>query len=173
MPDIQLPDDMAAYGGILMDTRPWLYADTAADALRRLSLCTDNAGTEGWAVPEHGYRVTGHLVTMTARLPDLLGDTEYLIDAHASDIKAAEGDTQAALDSLYTEIREAQAAAKIAVAALGRVHARLGTLREKPPGQDEDPREAERHEEDLRDDQGAADAAAVAPEADDSGEGHS
>ncbi|WP_159398164.1 hypothetical protein [Streptomyces violaceoruber] len=33
MPDTQLPADMAAYGGILMDTRPWLYADTAADAL--------------------------------------------------------------------------------------------------------------------------------------------
>ncbi|MFH9610442.1 hypothetical protein [Streptomyces sp. NPDC017448] len=133
MPDIQLPDDMAAYGGILMDTRPWLYADTAADALRRLSLCTDTGHSEGWERPEHGYRVTGHLVTMAARLPELLGDIEYLIAVDDQRIEATDGaDTQTELTALYAEIRAAQAVAKETVAALGRVHARLGTLKEKP-----------------------------------------
>ncbi|MEV7491430.1 hypothetical protein AB0O08_11815 [Streptomyces anulatus] len=129
--DIQLPDDMAAYGGILMDTRPWLYADAAADALRRLSLCTDNAHVEGWERPEHGYRVIGHLVTVTQRLPDLLGDVEYLIAGDDQNIETADGaDAEAALTALYVEIKAAQAAAKAATAALGRVHARLGTLKE-------------------------------------------
>ncbi|MFF7012237.1 hypothetical protein ACFY9Y_22175 [Streptomyces fimicarius] len=133
MTDIQLPDDMAAYGGILMDTRPWLYADTAADALRRLSLCTDNAHVEGWERPEHAYRVTGHLVTMTARLPELLGDIDYLIAGDDQNIEAANGaDTQTELTALYADIKAAQAAAKATVAALGRVHARLGTLKERP-----------------------------------------
>ncbi|MEV6477634.1 hypothetical protein [Streptomyces sp. NPDC051657] len=131
--DIQLPDDMAAYGGILMDTRPWLYADAAADALRRLSLCTDNAHAEGWERPEDGYRVTGHLVTVTQRLPELLGDIEYLIAGRDQDIEAADGaDTETELTALYVEIRAAQAAAKATVAALGRVHARLGTLKADP-----------------------------------------
>ncbi|WP_228989431.1 hypothetical protein [Streptomyces sp. DH8] len=138
MTETQLPDDMAAYGGILMDTRPWLYADTAADALRRLSLCTDNTDMEGWATPEDGYRVTGHLVTVTARLPELLGGIEYLIAAHDQDVEAAEGDTQTALTAFYAEVRAAQAAAKETIAALGRVHARLGTLKEAPPADELD-----------------------------------
>ncbi|MFB8218399.1 hypothetical protein [Streptomyces anulatus] len=29
---IRLPDSTAAYGGILMDTRPWPHADADADA---------------------------------------------------------------------------------------------------------------------------------------------
>lgn len=131
--DIQLPDDMAAYGGILMDTRPWLYADAAADALRRLALCTDNAHAEGWERPDHGYRVIGHLVTVTQRLPDLLADVEYLIAGNDQNIETADGaDAEADLTALYVEIRAAQAAAKETVAALGRVHARLGTLKESP-----------------------------------------
>ncbi|MFB7228504.1 hypothetical protein ACFCY9_12380 [Streptomyces fimicarius] len=142
MTDIQLPDDMAAYGGILMDTRPWLYADTAADALRRLSLCTDTGHSEGWERPEDGYRVTGHLVTMTARLPELLGDIEYLVAVNDQNIEVASAaDTRTELTALYAEIRAAQAAAKETVAALGRVHARLGTLTDDPwatNGQDEE-----------------------------------
>ncbi|MGW5928065.1 hypothetical protein ACWF2L_17715 [Streptomyces anulatus] len=131
--DIQLPDDMAAYGGILMDTRPWLYADAAADALRRLALCTDNAHSEGWERPDHAYRVTGHLVTVVHRLPDLLADVEYLIAGDDQKIEAADGaDTETELTALYVEIRAAQAAAKATIAALGRVHARLGTLHESP-----------------------------------------
>ncbi|MFJ4837160.1 hypothetical protein [Streptomyces sp. NPDC088746] len=132
MADIQLPDDMAAYGGILMDTRPWLYADAAADALRRLHHCTDETDVEGWETPADGYRVVGHLVTLMQRIPDLLADVEYLIAGHDQAIEAAgAADTPTELRALYAEIRGAQTAARETIAALGRVHAQLGRIKSK------------------------------------------
>lgn len=108
--DIRLPNDMAAYGGILMDTPPWLYADAAE------------------------------------------------------------------LRALYTEITEAQVAARTTVAALGRVHARLGTLKEKPTESDQDPFEPDCIEQAAirRDEDGAdTEQAPEGYEDDETGEGHS
>ncbi len=128
-----LDENTATYGGILMDTRPWLYADVAADALRRLARCTDETDVEGWTYPSDGYRVVGHLVTLMQRIPELLDDVDYLIAGHDQQIEAiGVTDTRAELIALYAEITQAQTAARATTAALGRVHARLGLLKEKP-----------------------------------------
>ncbi|MFD6421722.1 hypothetical protein [Streptomyces sp. NPDC060198] len=121
--------DRASYGGILMDTRPWLYADAAADALRHLARCTDEADAEGWERPAHAYRVVGHLVTLMQRLPDLLGDVNYLIASHDQEVMVPGADTGTELRSLYAEIAAAQTATRAAVAAVGVVHARLGRIK--------------------------------------------
>lgn len=121
----------ATYGGDGYVGRPWLYADTAADALRRLSQETDVSNMEGWEYPDDGYRVIGHLTTAVQRVPEVLASTEYLIAGapHGAITAPGADDSRAEVTALYEEIFAAQAAAKETIAALGRVHARLGKLK--------------------------------------------
>ncbi|MEV8394814.1 MULTISPECIES: hypothetical protein [unclassified Streptomyces] len=125
----------AAYGGVLMDTRPWLYADTAAEALRRLSHAIDVGDMEGWEYPEDGYRVVGHLITAVQRLPEVLASTDCLIAnaPHGAITVPGADDPEAVMLALYADIVTAQKAAREAVAALGKVHAHLGRLKYSTP----------------------------------------
>ncbi|RYJ26460.1 hypothetical protein CU044_3753 [Streptomyces sp. L-9-10] len=118
------------YGGDDYVGRPWLYADTADDALRRLCRVID-LPAEGWERPEHAYRVIGHLISAVQRVPEVLTCTDYLIAQESEGAITVPGadDPKAELLALYDEIRTAQAAAREATAALGRVHARLGRLK--------------------------------------------
>ncbi|EST22786.1 hypothetical protein [Streptomyces niveus] len=121
----------ATYGGWQMDFRPWLYADVAADALRRLRHAIDDNDVEGWEYPDDGYKVIGHLITALQWVPEVLTSTDILISGAPQDAISVPGadDPAAELRALYADIVTAQEAAREAVAALGAVHARLGRLK--------------------------------------------
>lgn len=125
------------YGGDDYIGRPWLYADTADDALRRMCRAID-LPAEGWERPEHAYQVIGHLTSAVQRVPEALTCTDYLIAQEAEGAITVPGaeDPKAEIRALHAEIVSAQDAARETVAALGRVQARLGRLKYVSPGVD-------------------------------------
>ncbi|MGW6739705.1 hypothetical protein ACWGDX_02975 [Streptomyces sp. NPDC055025] len=126
-----MTDTIETYGGDDYIGRPWKYADTADDALRRVLRGIDTHGVEGWEYPEDGYRVIGYLTAALQRVPEILAATDYLIAGAPQEAISAPGadDPETEVPAFYAEIREAQDASRNAVAALGKVHARLGKLK--------------------------------------------